>query len=126
MVRRRGPGPPHEAELMSDTRPHSPGRALTLHLLPGALIAAFYFLAGPVVLRAGYPAIMALLLAIIFILIPFEMGYLLYEGKRTAGRFSLQNVVLLRDPVPFRHYLLFVPLLLAWMLAVFALLAPVD
>jgi membrane protease YdiL (CAAX protease family) len=95
-------------------------------LLPGTLITAFYFLARPLVLRAGYPAIMALFLAIIFILIPFELGYLLYEGKRTTGRFSLQNVVLFRDPMPFWHYLLFVPLLLAWMLAVFALLAPVD
>src|SRR5262249_4235395 len=104
---------------MSDTRPHSPGRTLTLHLLPGTLITAFYFLAWPLVLRAGYPAIMALFLAIIFILIPFELGYLLYEGKRTTGHFSLQNVVLFRDPMPFWHYLLFVPLLLAWMLAVF-------
>jgi len=111
---------------MLDIRTHSTQRTLTLHLLPGALITAFYFLAAPLVMRAGYPSIMALLLAILLILIPFELGYLLYEGKRTTGRFSLHNVVLYRDPIPFWNYLLFVPLLLAWMLAVFALLAPVD
>jgi uncharacterized protein len=111
---------------MSDIRAHSTWRTLTLHLLPGALITAFYFLAGPLVMRAGYPSIMALFLAVIVILIPFELGYLLYEGKRTTGRFSLHNVVLYREPMPLWHYLLFVPLLLAWMLTVFALLAPVD
>jgi uncharacterized protein len=111
---------------MSDLRAHSPWRTLTLHLLPGVLITAFYFLAGPVVMRAGYPSIMALFVAIVFILIPFELGYLLYEGRRTTGHFTLQNVVLYREPMPFRYYLLFVPLLLAWMLAVFALLAPMD
>jgi membrane protease YdiL (CAAX protease family) len=97
-----------------------------LHLLPGALIAAFYFLAGPLVMRAGYPSLLALLLAIIVILIPFELGYLLYEGKRTTGRFSLHSVVLYREPMPVWHYLLLVPLLLTWMLVVFVLLAPVD
>ena len=111
---------------MSDIRPHTRWRSLTLHLLPGTLITAFYFLAGPLVMRAGYPSIMALFLAIIVILIPFELGYLLYEGKRTTGRFSVQHVVLYRDPMPFWQYLLFVPLLVGWMLAVFVLLRPVD
>ncbi len=112
--------------MISDIRVHSTWQTLTLHLLPGALITAFYFLAGPLVMRAGYPSILALLLAIIVILIPFELGYLLYEGKRTSGRFSLHSVVLYRDPLPVWNYLLFVPVLLAWMLAVFALLAPFD
>lgn len=111
---------------MSHIRAHSRLRSVTLHLLPGALITAFYFLAGPIVMRAGYPSMMALFVAIVFILIPFELGYLLYEGKRTNGRISLHNVVLYREPVPFWQYLLFVPLLLIWMLAVFALLAPLD
>jgi uncharacterized protein len=112
--------------LMSDIRAHSTWQTLTLHLLPGALITAFYFLAGPLVLRAGYPSLLALLLAIIVILIPFELGYLLYQAKRTSGRFSLHTVVLYREPLPVWNYLLLVPLLLAWMLAVFALLAPFD
>src|SRR5262245_1445396 len=111
---------------MSEIRAHSAWRTLTSHLLPGALISAFYFLAGPLVLRAGYPSILALLLAIILILIPFELGYLLYQGKRTSGRFSLHSVVLYREPLPVWNYLLFVPVLLAWMLAVFVLLAPFD
>jgi len=95
-------------------------------LLPGVFITAFYFLAAPLVVRAGYPSLLALLLAILLILIPFELGYLLFEGKRTTGRFSLHTVVLYRDPLPLWNYLLFVPVLLVWMLAVFALLAPVD
>src|SRR5262245_14134349 len=111
---------------MSDLRAHSAGRTLILHLLPGVLITAFYFLVAPPIVRAGFPSLIALLLAIILVLIPFELGYLLYAGKRTTGRFSLITVVLYRDPLPLWNYLLFMPLLLAWMLAFFALLAPVD
>ncbi len=56
-------------------------RMIALHLIPGALITAFYFLVAPLVIRAGYPPLAAILLAILVILIPFELGFLLYQGK---------------------------------------------
>jgi hypothetical protein len=69
-------------------------QTLGLHLVPGALIAAFCFLTASLVMKAGYPALMALLLAVLVILIPFELGYLLYQGLKRTGRLSLNSVVL--------------------------------
>lgn len=107
-------------------RSHTIGQMLVLHLLPGALITAFYFLAAPFVIRAGYPAIMALLLAILVILLPFELGYLLYQGYKKNGRLSLEGIVLFREPIPLWQYFIFVPLLLVWSMAAFGILSPVD
>ena len=56
-------------------------KMLGLHLVPGALITAFFFLTAPGLIRAGYPPLMALFLAILVILIPFELGFLLYQVK---------------------------------------------
>ncbi|MCA3748427.1 MAG: hypothetical protein IN808_04715, partial [Rubrobacter sp.] len=53
---------------------HSVARTLVLHLLPGALITAFYVAAAPVVRSFGFPSLMAIFLAILFVLIPFEAG----------------------------------------------------
>ena len=57
---------------------HSGVRTLVLHLLPGALITAFYAGAAPVVRSLGFPSLMAIFLALGFVLIPFELGYLIY------------------------------------------------
>ena len=69
---------------------HPVGRTLVLHLLPGALAAAFFFIIGPSLTGAGYPPQLALTLAILFVIIPFELGYLLYEGKRLTGVVSVR------------------------------------
>ncbi len=69
---------------------------------------------------------MSLLLAILFILIPFELGFLLYQGYQQNGRLSLKNVVLYREPMPVWQYFVLVPLLLGWCVAAFLLLSPLD
>jgi hypothetical protein len=89
-------------------------RMVGLHLIPGALITAFFFLTAPTVMRAGYPPLLAILLAILFILIPFELGYLLYQGKKQNGRISLQGIVLFRDRLPVWQLALLVVGLLIW------------
>ena len=42
---------------------HSLPKTLVLHLLPGALTAAAFYLLGPLVVRAGYPGILAGIIA---------------------------------------------------------------
>ncbi len=71
---------------------HSMVRTLVLHLLPGALMVEFYVVAGPVVRELGFPSLMAIYLAILFVLIPFELGYLFYRARKTGS--SLGSVVL--------------------------------
>ncbi len=77
---------------------HSVARTVVLHLLPGALITAFYIGAAPVVRSLGFPSLMAIFLAIAFVLIPFELGYLIYQARKNES--TLGSVVLYREPVP--------------------------
>jgi hypothetical protein len=67
-------------------------------MLPGALMVAFYVVAGPVVRGLGFRPLMAIYLAILFVLIPFELGYLLYRARTTGS--SLGSVVHYRESVP--------------------------
>jgi membrane protease YdiL (CAAX protease family) len=79
-------------------RQHSIARSVVLHLLPGALITAFYIGVAPVVRDLGFPSLMALYLAIAFVLIPLELGYLFYRARREGV--SLDRVVLYREAAP--------------------------
>lgn len=112
--------------MNQDVPLHTISQTIALHLVPGALITAFYFLTAPLVIHAGYPALMSLLLAILLILIPFELGFLLYQGYQQNGQLSLKNVVLYREPIPIWQYFVFVPLMLGWGIAAFVLLSPLD
>jgi hypothetical protein len=105
---------------------HTAWGSIAFHLIPGALLTAVYFAIAPAVMKAGYPSLMALLLCILVILLPVELGILLYEGRKLNGRWSLQGVVLNREPIPLWQYLVFVPPLLVWAAAAFILLTPVD
>jgi uncharacterized protein len=91
-----------------------------LHLMPSVLTAAVFVALGPLVVAAGYPPHLALILAIPLAMIPVALGLLLYLGYNRNGRFSLRGVVLYRERIPFWQYIVFVPLVFV---ASFALLA---
>jgi membrane protease YdiL (CAAX protease family) len=105
---------------------HSPGRSILLHLVPGLLIGSCYFALLPLLHRWGYPSFMALMCALVLILMPVELGYLLVEGKKKNGRFSLQGVVLYRTPIPAWQYFLWVPVLFVLLGLIFTLMKRVD
>ena len=69
-------------------------QSVGFHLLPGALTTAVYGLLAPIMMASGFPALFALLLAALLVLIPFELGYLLYQAQKNNRSFSLQGVVL--------------------------------
>ncbi len=99
---------------------HSVARTVALHWLPGLLALAIYLLAGPWIITLGFPPDFAVvLLALPAAVILFQMGYLLYEGKIHNGRFSLEGIVLYRQPMPIWQYVVFVLLLVAWNAAVY-------
>lgn len=91
---------------------HSSVRTVVLHLLPGALITAFYAGVAPVVRSLGFPSLMAVFLAIVFVLIPFELGYLIYQARKNG--LSLGSVVLYREPMPRGQFVALVLGLFAW------------
>ena len=101
---------------------HSVARSLTLHLLPGALITVFYIGAVPVVRSLGFPSLMAIFLAIAFVLIPFELGYLIYQARKNQS--TLESIVLYREPVPRGQFVGLVLGLFVWSAICFALLYP--
>jgi len=105
---------------------HAIGQSVLLHLLPGFLIGGFYFAVTPLFHQWGYPSMMALLCAVFVVLIPAELGYLLYEGKKKNGRFSLQGVVLYRTSIPIWQYFLWGLVVVILMGLIFTLMKPVD
>jgi hypothetical protein len=64
--------------------------------------------------RLGFPTIFAASLSILLVLVPLELGYLLYQGRRRNGRLSLAGIVRYREPMPIWQYALFVPLVIFW------------
>ncbi len=84
--------------------------AVGLHLLPGACMALFFILTAPRLVQAGLPPVWGLLVGALLIIVPFELGILLYTGKQLTGRLSLRGSVVYRDPLALRQYLWLVPL----------------
>ena len=105
---------------------HSLSRLITLHLLPGALTTLFYVMLAPGLEAAGYPALLAILLAALLVGVPIELGVLLWEAKRKNESFSLQGIVLFREPIPRWQYLVIPVLLLLWGFVISGLVFPVD
>lgn len=97
---------------------HSPGYSIALHLLPGLAMTLFIVLVAPLVRSWGFPAIFALFLGILLVIAPIELGYLLYQAKRTTGRWSLAGVVFYRQKLPMRKYALLGGGLAAWWIVV--------
>lgn len=108
------PGTPGVAEVEQ----HSLGRSLLLHLLPGVLTATAFYLAAPLVMRAGYPAIAAGALAAAVFVVGGELGWLLREAHRRTGSWSIRSVLPFRpEPFTWRKGLLVVGLFV-WAFAV--------
>lgn len=101
-------------------------KLIALHLVPGALVAAFYVMAAPLVAQRGLPAGVTLLLGFLLVGIPIELGYLLRLGKRRNGRSSLQGIVLNRERIPAWQYPVFFLAFLSFAFGALALLSPVT
>jgi membrane protease YdiL (CAAX protease family) len=89
-------------------------QSITLHLLPGVLTTLVYVIATPFLNSLGYPSNFPFLLAGLFVLIPFELGFLFYQGKKRNGTLSLNGIVLYREPMPVKQYVLFATALLLY------------
>ena len=60
-------------------------RLLGLFLVPGALMTVVFVVIAPFVETAGFPPIAALLVAILIVLLPFELGVLLSPFPRPSS-----------------------------------------
>lgn len=105
---------------------HSAGKSVLLHLLPGVLIGACYFVLMPIVRRHGYPTMAALMLSVALILVPVELGYLLFQGRKLNGRLSLQGVIDYRRALSPGQYIVWVPSMFIVLALIFLPMKPLD
>lgn len=117
--------PPAPTTLDSKLRQHTLLPSIVLHLVPGALGTVFYVLSAPIAIRSGFPPLLAIYTAIL-VIIAFELGYLLVQGKQHTGRLSLRSIVLYQVPLPVWQYVVLVPLVLLWAILATGLVTPLD
>ncbi|MGF6884342.1 hypothetical protein ABIA39_005577 [Nocardia sp. GAS34] len=106
---------------------HSLPLSVMLHLVPGVLIVAVYLLvAQPFVDAVGYPVFLGWAIALCLVLIPVLAG-LAWLGLCRNGRFSLHGVLHYIDrPVPRARLPAMVAGLIAWMMVLGFVLAPLN
>lgn len=113
------------APVSEGTHDHSLPVLITLHLVPGIVTAALFYLLGPQVVRAGYPPIAAGIIAGIVGVTALELGFLLRQGHRATGRWNVSAVLPFRPgPFTWRKSLLCLGLVV-WGLAASVLMATV-
>ena len=97
-----------------------------LSVLPGFLVAFVFIVLAPLVSSFDLPPLLAFLLAVLLIGLPFELGTMLYLGKKENNRYSLQGIVLYRESIPVWQYLVIIPIAFVVTFAALSLLFPVE
>lgn len=106
---------------------HSVPLSIALHLIPGGLIVAAYaFIAAPLVDAMENPPFLAWAIALAIVLFPLQFG-LLWLGKQRTGKYSLRGALHYMDkPVPRRKLIGLIIFCLVWMTTVSLALLPLD
>lgn len=107
---------------MNNMAQHSIRWSLILHLLPGILGTIAYILLKPAVVDAGYPPLLALLIAAGAIILPLQLGYLYIQSQRGTGT----PVIQFRDPLPKWQYIVFPFSMVIWAFLASGLLSTLD
>ena len=93
---------------------HSRLQIIFLHLAPGAVITLVFVVLARVMAAYDLPASLALLVTWVIAGLPLLLGLLFYQGYRLNGRLSLHGILLYRQPLPWRQYVVLVSMLLVW------------
>ena len=60
-------------------------RRVVLHLVPGALATLLFVLIAPTLQDAGFPAVFAFFLAVLVVIVLWELGFVVHSGLKTGG-----------------------------------------
>ncbi len=104
---------------------HSLMHSILLHLLPGVFILVLFVAAVRPVMQAGYPPLLAMALAGMGGL-AFQLAHLLWQGRQRNRHWSLQGIVLFRESLSIRQYLVLVPLFTIAAFLVYGIAAPLG
>ncbi len=106
---------------------HSLAFSAGLHLLPGILAGAVYYLLAEPVARLGLPSIVAMLAAGVLVLLPFELGVIAWAAREGAPKpLPFNQVIGYRRPIPFWHFLVLVPVVFILTGLLFTVLKPIS
>jgi hypothetical protein len=106
---------------------HSVWMSVGLHVLPGLLTGAVYYLLAEPVARLGYPSIAALMAAGVLVLIPSELGVIAWAARKGyPGPRPFKEMIGYRERLPFWQYLVLGPAILVATGLLFTLLTPVS
>jgi membrane protease YdiL (CAAX protease family) len=101
---------------------HSLLKSILLHIMPGIVTTVAFLVIKPLFDSSRYPPLSAFLLAILLVDLPVQLGIMLFEGKKLNGRLSLDGVVLYRDKVTWKTFVL---VFVGAFVVVFLLMMPV-
>ena len=118
------PVAPQRTGPAASAEQHPFGKSLILHLLPGALVTTAFAILVPVGSRFGVPAFAVFLGLGVVLLVPLELGYLVWQAWKRSGTLCITTVVSYREPIPSWQYVLLPVPLLLWMLLIFLLVNP--
>ena len=109
---------------------HSVTKSILLHLIPGVpVIAGLFIFALPVFSRilgiaVELHVVVGLTLSILIMLVPVQLGILLYQGKKQNGKFSLKGVIGYTEKSSIKDYIIFIPIMLVYSILLFAVVSP--
>ena len=75
-----------------------------MHILPGILVTGAFLLFKPLLDSSGYPPLLAFLLAVLLVGLPFPIGVMLFKGKKLNGHYSLKGVLGYREKIPWKTF----------------------
>lgn len=99
-------------------------KSIILHLTPGILTTIAFIIFIPIINSIGFPSRFAFLIAGICVLIPIELGFLLYLGMKKNKKISLIGIVFYRKSMPLKQYIIILPLFLFYALFITMVVAP--
>lgn len=110
---------------------HSIINSILLHLIQGLFILGGIFLFSQPIFcdifgidtRLG--PVLGFLMAILFGLIPVQLGILFYVSKKQNNTFNLKGVINYTEKSPTKQYLVYIPILLFFSVFLFMVLAPI-
>ncbi len=103
---------------------HALGKSVFLHLFPGFVFTVIYVFGVRYTVGNAVPPLFIFLMAGMSFLIPFELGFLLYQAKKRNRSFSLKGIVGFRNKIPKWQYIALPVLLLGWIFVVAMVVNP--
>jgi len=91
---------------ISEFPQHSVLESIGLHIIPGVLLIVAFIVLKPLADAIGYPPLLAFILAVLLVDIPFQLGIMYYQGKKLNGRYSLRGIVLYREKISWGQFLI--------------------